>query len=251
MHPPSIKPDSSQIYGFFVPYINSGSQDLDGLLVSFGVLWKTGNDLITRPRGDPNEFRTLLQDALRLDQKITAWSNHQLESFRPRKVGSITRSNARPDPPAGYWPGRVDTYFDLYVAGVWNTYRTVRCLLLSLISNLSSMSSDDTELQNYHKQALGLVEDVIASVPYHLTHDLHAFLDNVEHSGDIADPGRIVGGLFLMQTLYVLSRLAVVPAGTRAYMKNCLTWIGTNMGIGQAFLYAQVSYQIRSRASIH
>ena len=29
----------------------------------------------------------------------------------------------------GYWPGRVDKYFDLYVASVWNTVRMARVLL--------------------------------------------------------------------------------------------------------------------------
>ncbi len=54
------------------------------------------------------------------------------------------------------------------------------------------------------------------------------------------NPGRSVGGLLLMHTIYVASNLSIVPQQIRLYLKDCLEWIGMYMGIGQASLFAKV-----------
>lgn len=184
---------------------------------------------------------TLKQEAIDLDQKFAAWHDAQLDSFKPRTLGHVSDCKDGNPPEVGCWPGKVDTYFDLYVAAVWNTYRTVRCLLLSLILNLSTIANDSVGHGIEHRTAMHLVEDAIASIPFHLTEDLHALLRDAEDSKEISEPGRKIGGLLSMQPLHVLSRLAIVPLPMRKYLKDCLKWIGGHMGIGQASLYAQVS----------
>jgi len=93
-----------------------------------------------------------------------------------------------------------------------------------------------------HKEALILVGDIIASIPYHLTDELQNFLDEGGKGGKSLEPGRPVGGLLLMHPIYVASTLLIAPQEMREYLKDCLSWIGINMGIGQASVFAKVRY---------
>jgi hypothetical protein len=52
--------------------------------------------------------------------------------------------------------------------------------------------------------------------------------------------GRPVGGLLLMYTLYVLLTLPIVEPKLKVYIRDCLAWIGTHMGIGQATILSKV-----------
>jgi hypothetical protein len=141
----------------------------------------------------------------------------------------------------GYWPGKIDTYVDHYVAGVWNTYRTARLGLLNLILDLSQ-ETDDTMSRNIQRRyAKELVSDMLASIPYHLTDDLHVFSSDMKRKSEIANPGKAIHGLLLMHAIYITSNLSIVEPGVRVHLKECLAWIGKYMGIGQASFLATVS----------
>ena len=83
-------------------------------------------------------------------------------------------------PGVGYWPGRVDIYFDLYVAGVWNICRTARLLPINMILRLSRLLNDNQNNTRKQQEALRLVEDIVSSIPFHLAEDLSAFLHGLE-----------------------------------------------------------------------
>lgn len=142
----------------------------------------------------------------------------------------------------GYWPGRVDTYFDLYLSGVWNISRAARVLLLDLTLKLSRLLNNNDIHSREHEVALRLVEDIVSSIPFHLAESLPVFLEDTskENVAAAVDPGRSVGGLLLMHPIYVASKLSIVPQQMREYMGDCLEWIETYMGIGQASLLAKV-----------
>lgn len=42
-----------------------------------------------------------------------------------------------------------------------------------------------------------------------------------------------------MHPLFVAANCSVLPQELRSYFKHCLIWIGTHVGIGQAFWMAQ------------
>ena len=228
---------------FSLPSSRGSDHSLDDLLISFGSIWKKANDIKANGSLAPDQACTLKQEALRLDRKFAGWEDAQLDSFKRTAVGHISETETGVSPTVGYWPGSVDTYFDLYTATVWNTYRTVRCVLVSLVLTLSSVSGDGADCGSKYRAGMHMVEDIIASIPYHLTEDLHAFLRDVESRKEIAAAGRCAGGLLVMQSLYVLSRLGFVSPRMGTYFKDCLTWIGKNMGIGQATLYAKVNHE--------
>ncbi len=104
-------------------------------------------------------------------------------------------------------------------------------------------SSDSLEMgDQLRKDATGLVEGVISSIPYLLAADLQAFVENAMVGSPPFAAGRPVGGLLSMHTLFVLSTLPLTEERLKAYLKNCLAWIGIHMGIGQATILSKVRY---------
>ncbi|PMD32695.1 hypothetical protein L207DRAFT_440254 [Hyaloscypha variabilis F] len=237
---PVISNEATRNCGIFsaAPHHEKGGQSLDDLLLAFGSVWRRANTLLANKSDVPDLYQ-LKQEAMALERDFEEWQRLRCPSFNPRIVGHVnpTRNGTRHN--VGCWPGRVDAYFDLYVAGVWNTSRTARLLLISLILKLSSVVHDAQCHAREHKEALILVGDIIASIPYHLTDELQNFLDEGGKGGKSLEPGRPVGGLLLMHPIYVASTLLIVPQEMREYLKDCLSWIGINMGIGQASVFAK------------
>jgi hypothetical protein len=231
------------------PHSKNGGPSLDDLLLAFGPIWRKANTLLANPYFGAGELYQLRKEAIVLDEEIERWQAIRCSAFNPRTIGQITKEQASLVSNVGYWPGRVDAYFDLYVAGVWNTSRIARLLIISLILKLSNFLNDKQYHAIKRNDALELVRDIIASIPYHLTDDLQVFLQNGCENDQVVSPGKPVGGLLLMHPMYIASTLMIVPQEMREYLKDCLSWIGTYMGIGQASVFAKVkvpfSYRVR------
>lgn len=226
---------------FSVPHSSNLDQSLDTLLLMFGPIWRKAETILANSLIGPDDIYQLKNEATALDRSFAKWQEGQVEDFRPSIVGHVKQGQAGSNLRVGYWPGRVDTYFDLYVAGVWNISRTARLLLINLMLELSNTFNDNQTHNREQQYALRLVEDIIASIPYHLTEDLQAFLrDMGNNSGAAINPGRPVGGLLLMHPIYVASTISIVPEQMREYMRECLAWMGTCMGVGQASVFAKV-----------
>jgi hypothetical protein len=93
----------------------------------------------------------------------------------------------------------------------------------------------------WEQQSRVLIDDILASIPYHLANDPREYLDAIA-SGTTPLIGRPVGGLLLLHPLYVLASCSIVPDPIKDYVRRCLGWIGQYMGIGQARLMSKVSY---------
>lgn len=215
---------------------------MDNLLLTFGPIWRKADDLIKNPLAGSDDLHQLKNEAIALDQSFANWQEAQVEDNKPCTIGHVSQGQAGSKLAMGYWPGKVDTYFDLYLAGVWNISRTARILLIDLILELSQVLNDNNNQIREHEVALGLVEDMVSSIPFHLEESLQVFLRDMdkEKKTAVVNPGRSVGGLLLMHPIYVASKLSIVPQQMREYLEDCLEWIATYMGIGQASLLAKV-----------
>lgn len=219
----------------------------------FGPIWRTASDMLSNPLVATEILSLLKQDAITLDQAFAAWQASQAAEINPRAIGQVAPETPGTPPKPGYWPTRFDAYFDLYVAGVWNISRTARLLLLSLVLKLSKLLNDDLNTSRHQQDALIVLDDILASIPYHLAEDL----DGIVRCGSkdkSFEPGRPVGGLLLMHPIYIASTLSIVPPDVREYLKDCLSWIGKHMGICQASLFAKVLFDPASLpflASLH
>lgn len=174
-----------------------------------------------------------------LFSKFSEWQDTRTFDFRPTTAGRVRPRDDTESPPAGYWPGNIDTYFDLYVAGIWNIFRTAHLLLIEIITRLSEQL-EDTRRSEYLAEAQPIFQDIAASVPYHLVDDLPAFISGMSERTDITDTGKHLGGLLLMHPLYVVSKMRCLSVAQRRYARDCLLWIGSNMGVGQAIVLATV-----------
>lgn len=220
------------------------AESLDDLLLSFGVIWKRAKSSLANPACAVNDIHELKTSAFALDQAFVKWQESQSEDFRPWIVGNLQNQHETPLPKVALWPGRVDTYFDLYVASAWNTLRATRLLLIDLCIKLSErLITPSTTEELDQSKIVPIVKDMISSIPFHLAEDIQVFMrdaDMVQETA-IAAPGKGAGGLLLMYPLCAVSRLSIVPEEMRNYMKNCLEWIDLNMGIGQASYFAKVN----------
>lgn len=214
---------------------------MDDLLLSLGSLLKRANTLL---EGSPaflgDTLYQLQNEAVDLDHAFSTWEQTREKSFHPSTVFHIEDNHGLSWCNVGFWPGKVDTYFDLYMSTVWNVYRASRLLLVDLILKLSNALNDGRSPDAESEIAASLVDGMLSSIPFHLIEDLHGFSREVHTSTSIKNPGRAVGGLLLMHSIFITSHLDIVNQPTQDYLKRCLGWIAQNMGIGQASILAQV-----------
>jgi hypothetical protein len=230
--------DECQASGVFsVPALYDQNESLNNLFLCLEQL-RTQSESSSESR----QIEHLKCDCVMLERRFARWEDSRSQEFKPTVAGRIHRNQRRNTTKAGYWPGRVGTYFDCYVAGVYNLFRAARLLLVSLIINLSdTLGHNDSRAKHIHI-ANHIIEEMVASIPYHLTDDLQSFLSKQAANVEISTPGRSLGGLLLMHPLYVASEVSFLPEEVREYMRRCLAWIGSNMGIGQARLLAKVQF---------
>lgn len=114
-------------------------------------------------------------------------------------------------------------------------------MLLDLIAKCLDHVHYDFDRIQVGVFADNLARDMILSIPFHLIKDIDTLARYGHISLNHTIPGRRVGGLLLMHPLYVAMRTKVVAPEVRAHFKECLAWIGKEMGIGQATLCASVS----------
>jgi hypothetical protein len=133
----------------------------------------------------------------------------------------------------------------VYVAAIWNTYRKTRLLILNVIIRCSNRLE---KRNTYHDEKIKVEElanDIAASIPFHLSENLSAFVEQAENGFELTIiPGKSVGGLLLMHPLFVMSNLPVILPKLQAHMKECLAWVGTRMGIGQATWLSNVRISV-------
>jgi hypothetical protein len=108
----------------------------------------------------------------------------------------------------------------------------------------TSILSQDAEIDpSIWAEAQKLALNIAASIPYFLTKNVREFVDQAlafDATPKAMTPGPAVGGLLITHTIYIASNLSVVEPAMKMYLKECLSWIGQNMGIGQAAMLSEV-----------
>lgn len=224
-----------------MPNLKTSTKSLDSLLIALSRIGERVKVTSDKGLSDCDEKVWLLRETLELDQEFAQWDESQDWTYRPNIIGQVGQTNTTSEYNVGYWPGRVDIYFDRYIAGIWNIYRAARLYLSDMISRLSNGNRNSTtELKQVQEMDV-LVQDVLSSIPYHLTDNLYGFLNQVDNGTPLTSIGKAASGLLVMHPLHVISNLSAVDPAVRSYLKKCLIWIRENMGVGQASVFAKVS----------
>ncbi|KAH7316806.1 hypothetical protein B0I35DRAFT_434037 [Stachybotrys elegans] len=213
---------------FSIPGVGH-KHELDDLILdlsSLGDRFETYSSTEDLPR--------LQMDATALDDVFQRWEESRDPAFKPTLAGNVPTGEDVGAADVGLWPGRVDTYTDLYIAGVWNIFRMARLVLLSIISSISHMLDGSSLDTGKALTANRLAEEMIASIPYHLVENLPVFVGRLNTSAGLTETGKFIGGLLLIHPLYVTMNLEVVAKSQRRYLRSCLAWIGSSMPFGQA-----------------
>ncbi|KAJ9150715.1 hypothetical protein NKR23_g3467 [Pleurostoma richardsiae] len=226
-----------------VPTSHDIIQNLDAVLVRCNPLFKRAKTILEDASSTSYELEGLLQASLDIHWAFNRWVQRQSEEWMPKTVHTIGEMTAFSSPHPFCWPGPVDTYLDLYVSAVWNTYRKTHVMLLEILRHTARRLSPNQETSvpmalPFDKLAQELTAALVASIPFHLAPSLSEYIYAITTDEDIP-PGRPVGGLLLLHPLYVVGRCSIVPPSVRAYVGRCLAYIGQCMGIGQAALLAE------------
>ncbi|KAH8681804.1 hypothetical protein BX600DRAFT_491961 [Xylariales sp. PMI_506] len=221
---------------FSITTANTKGDELDFLLQQVYSIWIRSE--ITFEEGD---LRALQDESIALERRFSKWAEDRATEFKPIVAGHIDLNRNKAGVEVGCWPGRIETYFDIYVAAVWNVFRAARIILIHQILDTFDRLKESAKGVGYIGSANQLAEDMAASVPFHLTDCLQVFL-NQQHqktSPGPPEPGRFLGGLLLMHPLYIASRASFLSDNIRQYFGRCLLWIGSEMGFGQASVLAK------------
>ncbi|CAI6090608.1 hypothetical protein V2G26_002689 [Clonostachys chloroleuca] len=231
----TFNPDNKFLGVFSPPALNIGGA-FDSLLVDFHILSERVNACQSL-----DQLRLLVDEAIELEDRFKDWESSRSPEFRPSTAGHVTPATNYGEPAVGRWPGKVDSYFDLYVSGVWNTFRGARLLLISMIIDLSSNLGDGKQcVQQYITRGTQIAEDMAGSVLFHLADNPQTSLMEKDTASDIKHPGRFLGGFLLMYPMYTACQTSYLPKAIRSYFRRCLRWIGSDMGIGMATVLATV-----------
>jgi hypothetical protein len=134
---------------------------------------------------------------------------------------------------------------EVYVAAVWNTYRKIRLIILNIIIRCSKRLEKRNTYHDEKIEVEELVGDMAASIPFHLSENLTTLVEQAENGFELRIiPGKSIGGLLLMHPLFITSNLSIIPPPLQSHVKECLEWIGSHMGIGQATLLSKVRIRL-------
>ncbi|KAL7655163.1 hypothetical protein ACMYSQ_007123 [Aspergillus niger] len=225
------------------PASNHAVHNLDSILIKCHPLFEHANTQLQDPLASFYELQKILDRALAIELAFSQWGATQDVSWKADIVGFMSQQDAEASSCPFAWGGPVHAYFDIYVAAVMNTYRKTYLMLLDVLIRLASRMGGTIRTDNvtrWEKQAHILIYDIVASIPYHLTNNLHAYQQDILSLNSPPGVGRSVGGLLLLHPLFVLSTCSAVPRPIQNHALKCLAWIGQHMGIGQGMLMSKV-----------
>lgn len=186
-----------------------------------------------------SDLPNLSRQCSALSQRLDEWNQCCAPAFKPASIAHISADHP-PPVPVGCWPGRVDMYYDLSVSGVWNIFRETQLRLFALMLKLADAQSNIEASQEVRLKVDSVVEDLIASIPYHLSENVYEFVKHPSSQKGIPAAGKCLGGLLLLHPLHTAIGLSCIATSMRDYLQRCLVWIGLNMGMGQATFLAKV-----------
>jgi hypothetical protein len=180
----------------------------------------------------------VVSDALEIDEMFYEWALTVPESFLWTPIHI-----AEPDEEvfADYY----DVYKDVFIAGVWNNFRSIRIMLHEiLIENLVILCSSpeyitpNREILSSYKGQIftsksvicTLTHEICASVPFYFNYHRR----DTENFGE-RPPVKALAGYFLMWPLYTAAVAGRVSAQMREWIAGRLKDIGDVMGLKHAY----------------
>lgn len=168
------------------------------------------------------------------------------------------------------FPGRVDVYNEMWIAGIWNMGRTAGLLYSSIVVRCAAWLSPQTDFRllpefvEASRFDRKIVKDMIASVPFLLgwhkrqsrkdflvppedqgrtpSYSRHGFAcgDDGPAAAGNAEQGKALGGYFSMWPMFVAASSDFCTDAESQWIHGRLRFISDHMGVHQANFFASV-----------
>lgn len=180
------------------------------------------------------------------EQKLPSYLKAKTVAWVDNTGGDITKAEV--------CPGKVDVYYDIRVATLWNNARILRLYVSGVIVRCAAWICSPVdyrttpEYSSASRLCLDLVTDIIASTPFLLgwrhgtqdggmrTEDLPHFTASLGNFGSRSG----VGGFFAMWPLFSVSNTDFITDSQRAWVKGRLIFISEIMGLNHAKVLSTV-----------
>lgn len=248
-------------------------QTLDTMLAQLSPILYVAKEIFQKHEKDfveRSKVLQLLETAENLRRQFESWPSAQSGSWAPRSLEPQLCPDHEGLPDMSVIAGPWTVYFDckwqtfpaiplievrlvtrtlVYVAAVWNTYRKAHLLVVEVVAQckcrlrLAECLYTHTATQE-EAEARKLADEIAATIPFHLLSRLQRpeVFDGLTTGLTTGPtPAPVAGALLLMHPLWVVQTCLVSHQPTKELAREALGWIGSNTGIGQASLLADVS----------
>ncbi|KAK4140101.1 uncharacterized protein C8A04DRAFT_32388 [Dichotomopilus funicola] len=236
------------------------------LCLEAGEVRSTATRLMTGITRTPDNIRRaqdLVRRSYQLDQAMTHWMASVPESWRARTLcwqysdPSSVSSDGKDYSLAEVFPGRVDLYPDIWVAGLWNQLRAARLALMSIIVRTLAwvnFPGDYRTMPQFASAArlcIDIIADILASVPcclgWHLKRkDLWPQDMPVGVAGGDGSVSKGLAGYFLAFPLACVLTQDYTTDAQRTYIRGRLRHIGDVLGVKYAHILCLLQFRVPS-----
>ncbi|KAF4336113.1 hypothetical protein FBEOM_10049 [Fusarium beomiforme] len=213
-------------------------RSLDSIIVKMSPMTTLAEKLLADPSPPMMDLLELQQDLMAIDDEITYWAYDRPSSWSPEVVGHVWQDPSMSENATFYYSGPVEKYLDIYVATAWNSWRSIHVIYLDHLIHIARALGQHDLVPLYKDRIEDLAAGLKVSIPFHLSHDIEAYVQQAKAGTPLIQSDRLVGGLLLLHPLYSVARCTVVDEATRRYMASTLRWIGDEMGIRHASILA-------------
>ena len=188
------------------------------------------------------EIHELLRLALEVNSQLGEWAESAPESWTWQPAAGL---NCPTEKPREYfvYGKRIDFYVDLNMAGIWNSYRSTRILILSTVLDCISQVKEPIDENLLHHTAVAvrtiqeLIDDICASVPYHMGTKICAgtidkacveypFTTDAKFLPEQRRKAAALAGWLLLEPLKAGLSVTSLRRGQKEWIKNQLVRVG-------------------------
>jgi hypothetical protein len=227
------------------------SQSLINLYFEMAKLLEENNRTTTLSNRTPQDIEQvlgLIRKAEDLERQFFEWIQALPASWEITST-SYHDMEVRNLDTAPVYPGRVDSFQELWMAYKYNTSRSCRLLISTTIIRCvtwlggPTTYTSTTEYETASKQCRSLIEDIIASIPYFFGWDpsISDAANNGAYRGSNMSLLKGRAGFFLLWPLFAAATSDFASESERYFLNGKLQLITDILGINQATIALSVS----------
>lgn len=191
----------------------------------------------------------LLHKAKTLEKEYREWFNSLPTSFSSSLAWVDYGAEDTDLSTVMAYPGRVETYEELYVAYLYNIARSSQILIWYTILRCVAWLFEDKdyrispEYTEASRRCRELIQGIISSMPYFFIWDSGDIGDRIQERLQAhCEKANMKGSsaTFLMWPLYVVGNSDFATAAQRTFTRGKLKYVADHVGISQASLMLQV-----------